>query len=149
MKLRYDTQSMGEWSYVGKHRCRIENDMFVSINDGPVSLVEMQTMMTQIDEAVTKHGVRFYLMDLHRAEPPSPEARRWMSQNPYQGIEAVAGHGASRTLRFLSDLMRRALEALHRSPSKLASFRLFATEADARAHLEQLRTAPKSVDRTG
>jgi hypothetical protein len=134
---------MGEWGYVGKHRCRIEGDLFVSINDGPVSLAEMQTMMGQIEAAVQNQGVRFFLMDLTRAEAPSPEARRWMSLNPYQGIEAVAGYGASRTLRFLSDLMRRAMNALHRSESRRAPFRLFETEAEARAHLQQLRNAPK------
>jgi hypothetical protein len=133
---------MGAWGYVGKHRCRIEDDVFVSINDGPVSLVEMQTMMGQIEAAVQNQGVRFYLMDLTRSEAPSPEARRWMSQNPYQGIEAVAGYGASRTVRLLSDLMRRAMNALHRSPSR-TSFRLFETEAEARAHLQQLRNAPR------
>lgn len=134
---------MGEWGYVGKHRCRIDGDIFVSINDGPVSLVEMQTMMRQIEVAVRERGVRFFLMDLARAEAPSPEARRWMSQNPYQGIEAVAGYGASRTLRFLSDLMRRAMDALHGSARRRAPFRLFETEADARAHFDALRNAVK------
>lgn len=134
---------MSEWGYVGKHRCRIEGDLFVSINDGPVSLVEMQTMMRQIDTAVQTQGVRFFLMDLTRADAPSPEARRWMAQNPYEGIEAVAGYGASRTLRFLSDLMRRAMDALHRSGHRRASFRLFGTEAEARTHLDALRNAAR------
>lgn len=136
---------MGEWGYVGKHRCRIEDDMFVAINDGPVSLREMQTMMGQIETAVETQGVRFFLMDLTRAEAPSPEARRWMSLKPYEGIEAVAGYGASRTLRFLSDLMRRALDALHGSSKKRTPFRLFDSEAAARAHLDSLRkTRPKT-----
>jgi hypothetical protein len=134
---------MSEWGYVGKHRTRIDGDIFISINDGPVSLVEMKTMMVQIDTAVEKQGVRFFLMDLTRAEPPSPDARRWMAQNPQSNVEAVAAYGASRTLRFMSDLMRRAMEVLHRSTPRRAPFRIFVTEAEARAHLNELRYAPK------
>lgn len=133
--------SMSDWQHVGKHHFRIEEDIFVTINDGPISLVEMQTMMGEIQRAVEQRGVRFYLMNLARAEAPSPEARRWMAQSPYEGIQAVAGFGASRTLRFLSDLMRRAMDLLN--PTKRRTpFRLFETEADARAYFDTLRKAP-------
>jgi hypothetical protein len=145
LRLRYDVRSVGDWDRVGKHRYRIEGDVFVSINDGPISLTEMQTMMGQVQTAVETRGVRFFLMDLTRAEAPSAEARRWMAQNRYEGIEATAGYGASRTLRVLSDLMRRALDVLHGSSQKRAPFRLFETEAQARAFFDELRKTPKKA----
>lgn len=129
---------MPAWGYVGKHRVQIDGDIFISINDGPVSLHEMQTITSQLRDAVETVGVRFYLLDLKRAEAPSPEARRWMTQNPYNGTKAVAGYGASRTLRILSDLMRRAMDLL--GSKERSQFRLFETEAEARAFFDTLRT---------
>lgn len=128
---------MAEWAYVGKHRMRVDGDIFVTINEGPVSLKEMQIITAHLKLTVDNNGVRFLLMDLARADAPSPEARRWMTQNPYQGIDAVAGHGASRALRFMSDLMRRAMDLLNKA--RRTPFRLFDTEAEARAYFETLR----------
>jgi hypothetical protein len=143
-ELAYNGDTMGEWGRIGKHRFCIEGDIFVSINEGPVSLEEMQAMMSILHCAVENDGVRYFLMNLTRAEAPSPEARRWMTQNPYRGIEATAGYGASRTLRILSDLMRRAMELLQRSAPP-SPFRLFETETEARAYFTTLRLAPKSA----
>ncbi len=130
---------MADWGNVGKHRFCVDGDTFVTFNDGPVSLAEMRTLMSKIEQAVQNDGVRYYMMNLARAEAPSPEARRWMAQNPYQGITAVVGYGASRTLRIVSDLMRRAMELLDRDKNR-TPFRLFETEAEARAFLHILRT---------
>ncbi len=135
---------MGEWDRIGKHRFRIEGDIFVSINEGPISLADMQAMMSKIEHAVENNGVRYYLMNLARAEAPSPEARRWMAQNPYEGIHATAGFGASRTLRILSDLMRRAMGLLDRDKNR-TPFRLFETEVEARAFFGSLRSVPNPV----
>ena len=129
---------MTNWAHVGKHKVRIEGDIFVSINDGPVSLGEMKAITEQLRKAVDERGVRFLMMNLMRAEAPSPEARRWMSQNPYQGVQAVAGYGASRALRFLSDLMRRAMDLLNPT-NRRTPFRLFDTEADVLAYFDSLR----------
>ncbi len=129
---------MADWGRVGKHSFCVEGDTFVTVNEGPISLAEMQTLMSKIEHAVENKGVRYYLMNLVRAEAPAPEARKWMAQNPYQGIDAVAGYGASRTLRVLSDLMRRAMELLDRGKNR-TPFRLFGTEAEARAFLDTLR----------
>lgn len=129
---------MTDWAYVGKHKVRIEGDIFVSINDGPVSLVELKTITGQLRQAVEGNGVRFFMMNLTRADAPSPEARRWMTQNPYQGVQAVAGYGANRALRFLSDLMRRAMDLLN-STNRRAPFRLFETEAEVLAYFDSLR----------
>ncbi|HMY21800.1 MAG TPA: hypothetical protein PKA58_36000 [Polyangium sp.] len=130
-----------QWGYVGKHRVGIDDDVFVCINDGSVSLPEMMAINDQIRDAAKTLRVRFVLLDLSHSEAPSPEARKYMSKNPYVGIEAVAGYGASRTLRVLSDLMRKAM-ALLGSAQGRAEFRLFTTEAEARLFLQSLRTKP-------
>ncbi len=133
-----------ELGYVGKHRVGIDGDVFVCINDGAISLHEMMTINGQIGDASNARGVRFVLLDLTRSEAPSPEARKYMAKNPYVGIEAVAGYGASLTLRVLSDLMRKAMVLLGRTQDR-AQFRLFTTEVEARDFLDSLRmTSPKS-----
>ena len=129
-----------EWGYVGKHRVGMDGDVFVCINDGAISLNEMMTINGQIGDASKAGRVRFVLLDLTRSEAPSPEARKWMAENPYVGVEAVAGYGASRTLRILSDLMRKAMVLLGRNQDR-AQFRLFNTEVEARDFLDSLRVA--------
>jgi predicted transposase YdaD len=52
----------------------IEDDVFVSINDGPGSLAKMQTMTGQIQTAVETQRRQFFLMNLTRSEARSPEA---------------------------------------------------------------------------
>lgn len=132
---------MVEWGNIGKHRVRIDGDVFESVNEGAISLKEMQAMMEQIHHGVEYRGVRFLLMNLAKAEAPSPETRRWMTQNPYRGINAVAGYGASRTLRLMSDLMRKAMSLLNPTAQR-TPFRLFETEAEARAFFDTLRKSP-------
>lgn len=131
---------MAEWGYVGKHRVRIDGDVFVTINEGPVALKEMCAIMDQIKHAVDHDGVRFLLMNLARAEAPTPDTRRWMTKNPYQGISAVAGYGANRALRFMSDLMRKAMDLLN-PHNQRTPFRLFDTETEARAYFDTLRNS--------
>lgn len=130
-----------QWGYVGKHRVGIDGDVFVCINDGSVSLHEMMAINDRIRDAAKTLQVRFVLLDLSHSEAPSPEARKYMAKNPYVGIEAVAGYGAGRTLRVLSDLMRKAMVLLGNGGGR-AEFRLFTTEADARHFLQSLRTKP-------
>lgn len=136
---------MNDVVFVGRHRLWQEGDVLRVEHRGPMSHTEYDAMLALLQDAVAHRGIRYYLMDLTHAGPPTPEARRRMSQSEERLDVIIVAFGASWMMRTVTAMVQRARALLGRRPS--VEFQLKATEAEARAWIAEHRKAASSRPR--
>lgn len=117
---------------------RVEEDLVFVRNHRVMTLRDLHLVTDVYQEVRARHGRLLALYDSSRSEGIDREARRALTATVDARAEAdaTAIFGASFAIRTLSNMIDRAIVGLGR-PS--IGIKLFASEAEARAHLNQAR----------
>lgn len=134
---------MSTWVSVGAHQVRCEPSVVFCRYVGALSLTDIKAVHAILDREIAEHGRTFFLVDARQFPGASPEVRKWLASGAgYHKLGGVVFFGASATVEASATMIERA----SRMVSKLSSppIRFFATEAEARAWIAELRAASPS-----
>lgn len=118
---------------------RIQGDIVFVKTLGQTTLEDLYVIFGAYAEVRRKHGRVFALYDGTKGAGMSADARKEIMASahiPDRETNAVATFGAPFAMRALVNMLDRALVALRR---KSLGVVMFATEAEARAHLDRER----------
>ena len=123
---------------LGTHEFRIEDDVLHVKWVGEFTVSDMQRLNQLITDLRQKHQLVFHLVDGTKGHGLSAEARRWSvaHTSPSNRADGIACFGFNSMMRAISTLLVRAIAILSK---RTAPTRFFATEAEARAWLDELR----------
>lgn len=126
---------------LGTHEFRIEGDILHVKWVGEFTVNDMQHLNQLITELHQEHQLVFHLVDGSRGQGLSAEARRWSvaHTSPRNRADGIACFGFNSMMRAISTLLVRAIAIVSKQASPT---RFFATEAEARAWLDELRGGP-------
>lgn len=126
---------MKEMVEFGTHRAWVEGDVMRVVEQGLVSLSEIQTLMALIKRWQKEYGIQYALLDVRRMLPFEPEVKKWlMHEFKTIRLRAVVGIGASATVRIMTSLGEQAMDLLgYKDRTMIVSLR---TEAEALAWIE-------------
>lgn len=119
----------------GTHRAWVEGDVARVVEQGLVSLSEIQTLVALIKRWQKEYGIQYALLDVRRMLPFEPEVKKWlMHEFKTIRLRAVVGIGASATVRVMTTLGEQAMDLLgYKDRTSIVSLR---TEAEALAWIE-------------
>jgi hypothetical protein len=104
---------------------------------GDVSEAEMRRLLDELSASAKGREWVLMLADLSKARSASPGARKLGAQKKEYHVRGVALFGASPRFRIVANLVITASNLLVKNPDN--PFRFFATEAEARAWLDERR----------
>lgn len=130
---------------VGAHRFRDQGEVLYLEPHGEVSLSQAEAWSALITSHFQRERHGFLLIDARDLKPPASEIRRWFLGwlRNTQPRPRILVFGANLLVRTASRLVLAAARQLYRLDLDLTQF---ATEAEARAHIERLRE-PRPQDR--
>ncbi|HMY19556.1 MAG TPA: hypothetical protein PKA58_24695 [Polyangium sp.] len=117
----------------------IEGDVIVIKNFGETTLADLQIILAAYERVHGRYGHMFALYDGRLGKGMTSEARREMLANASgsrRAADATAVFGAPFSMRILVNMLDRALIGLRK---KSLGVVMFATEAEARAYLDEQR----------
>lgn len=123
---------------IGSHCLWIEDDVYVTVLDGDITVEHVAAMQRVSQPLLDKHGYMLSLVDARRAGTITPDARRISAahQREHPSLGAVAAFGTGVLLRAMYTAYSQAVSLVTASPRELA---LFKTESEARAWLDSQR----------
>ena len=123
---------------IGPHRLWTEDDMYVVVLEGDITVGHIVAMQQVSQPLVDKHGYTLSLVDSRRVGTITPDARRtsaaYQRDSPSPGAVGVFGPGI--LLRTIYTIYSRAVSLLAASQREMA---LFDNEAETRAWLNSQR----------
>lgn len=129
--------------YIGKHRFQHEPpDICHEDYVGEVSAQDVSAMFVQVERAAEGQPFVFVLANCSRATMLTAEARKLGAEgmrDPRYKMRAIAVYGASYRMRVIIELLARVAAIFARSGGVDNPFRIFETEAQARAWLDVRR----------
>lgn len=128
------------WRSLGNLSIRVEPpDLVVLRLSGQLSVTDVSLVVTELHRIAGEGGRLFGVCDASRGSGMTAEARRAASdQSPSSPLEAVGIYGASFQMRIFLKLLLTANELLH-SSGQTTTLKVFETEAEARAWIEERR----------
>lgn len=128
---------MKEAIEIGAHRAWVEGDVMRVVEQGLVSLAEMQVIVGLLRRWQAEKGVHYALIDIRRLLPMEPDVKKYLMQE-FKTIRmrGVVGIGASPVVRMTTNLIVKALETLGYRGVTVISVR---DEAEGLAWIEQDR----------
>ncbi|HVK65006.1 MAG TPA: STAS/SEC14 domain-containing protein [Polyangium sp.] len=130
-----------DWTPLGAHRYRFEApDLFVIRVVGDVSLSDTQFMFERLQDLSAKAGRPiFWLSDISGLGEVTPAARKFpLKLDPTGWLQATVVFGGSFHQRLVANLVMKAIPLL-RPSRQMRPLSFFATEAEARAYVEEER----------
>lgn len=124
---------------MGPNTVYVDDDLVHSVNRGAVTLEMARQYLEVVAATLDRHGRAFLLTDASAGFPVSTEARKHIAEWPRMneiGASAVFGNGIA--TRAMLTLITRAIALFGRRSQDV---RFFATEAEARAFLDEKRAA--------
>jgi hypothetical protein len=129
-----------DWTPIGAHRIRIEQDVVFTRFSGKVTSIEGHELLVLLQRVLQQQGRLYLLFDNSQNVGLDPEARRlfirWLRENPIAGIANFGGGVVPRTLAFL------LINAIRLVVKEAPAQTYVSTEAEARAWLDALRKNP-------
>lgn len=134
--------SEDNWRPFGNCSIRFEPpDLIATRLSGQISATDVSLAMAEVDRVAGERGRLFSVCDASRGSGITAEARRvFADYSPNSPLEAVGIYGASFQMRIFLKLLVAANELLH-SSRRTTRLKIFATEAEARAWIEERRLA--------
>lgn len=125
-------------------RIRIERDVVVIQSIGQTTVADLQLIFHAYAEVRREYGIVLALYDSRFGHGMTADARKELlvaKTQPMRTADVSAAFGASFAIRALVSMLERASKLLHR---KRLGAAMFATEAEARAYLDQQRILLRS-----
>lgn len=130
---------MSDWQPVGAHRFRDQGELLFLEPHGEVSRSQAEAWTAIITSHFQRERQGFLLIDARDLKPPAAEIRRafltWLRAT--QPRPRILVFGANLLVRTASRLVLAAARQLYHLDLDLTQF---ATEAEARAHAESMRS---------
>jgi hypothetical protein len=130
----------GAWRSIGAHQVRLEApNLFFLRDQGDMSTADVAQIMDEMRRCASVSGPLLVLNDISALRDVSLEARKVVAQNDVlKVVRAMAVFGGSFAQRIVATLALMAARLRLRRKG-IPPIRFFATEAEARAWLEENR----------
>ena len=129
---------MADWQPLGKHLVRVDEDLVAVAWRGEVELKDVQVLFARYEQVYAEHGRALAMCDMRHSGTPSAAVRRWIADwmMHRRKLDGVAAYGANAVIRAVFIMLMRGAMILGKFN---LPFAIFATEAEARAWIGQLR----------